>query len=294
MILRCKTRFPLVSQDNPIAPPSAQHLIVSVYGQVLIPGTDFTLSGDEIVFTTAPRTKLPADDSTTTFITYLNGFIENTIASLDDISNSFGEGKTSFALTENGEKYEPTVDEYVIAIYDGRLLQPRVDFFIDGDKFIFDTAPINGRQLSVYFIEAPIPSFGAGAKAFSRVNDNGELTSIKVDTGGSQYRFEYPPQVSIKSVNGSGGSARSLVNGIKSTSLLQGGKGYSSTNPPMVQIQAPTKPGAVAATMTATVENGSVTALELTSSGSGYTFTPRVTFQQPGGSTLGTPTITNG
>lgn len=289
-----QTRFPLVSQDNPIAPPSAQHLIVSVYGEVLIPGTDFTLSGDEIVFTTAPRTKLPADDSTTTFITYLNGFIENTIASLDDISNSFGEGKTSFALTENGEKYEPTVDEYVIAIYDGRLLQPRVDFFIDGDKFIFDTAPINGRQLSVYFIEAPIPSFGAGAKAFSRVNDNGELTSIKVDTGGSQYRFEYPPQVSIKSVNGSGGSARSLVNGIKSTSLLQGGKGYSSTNPPIVQIQAPTKPGAVAATMTATVENGSVTALELTSSGSGYTFTPRVTFKQPGGATLGTPTITNG
>ena len=63
-----QTRFPLVSQDNPIAPPSAQHLIVSVYGQVLIPGTDFTLSGDEIVFTTAPRTKLPADDSTTIFV----------------------------------------------------------------------------------------------------------------------------------------------------------------------------------------------------------------------------------
>lgn len=27
--------FPLISQDNPVAPPSPQHLIVSVYGEVL-------------------------------------------------------------------------------------------------------------------------------------------------------------------------------------------------------------------------------------------------------------------
>ena len=46
--------------------------------------------------------------------------------------------------------------------------------------------------------------------------------------------------------------------------------------------------------MTATATDGAVSSLELTSSGSGYTFTPRVTFKQPGGATLGTPTLTNG
>ena len=288
------TNFDLVSQNNPIAPPSAQHLIVSVFGEVLIPNIDYTISGTEIVYTTAPRTRLASDDNTSTYITYLDGFVENPIVLIDDISSSFGEGKDTFTMTRNGEKYEPTVDEYIIAVYDKRLLSPRVDFFIDGNNFIFETAPINGRVLSLYSIEAPIPSFGNGAKAFARVNDAGELTSIEVEEGGSQYRFEYPPQISINAENGSGGSGKSLVNGIKTVSLLSGGKGYSSTNPPVVQIEAPTKPGAVAATMTATVTDGAVSALTLTSSGSGYTFTPRVTFRQPGGATLGTPTLTNG
>ena len=38
------TQFNLTSQDNPIAPPSAQHLIVSVYGEVLTPGTDYSVN----------------------------------------------------------------------------------------------------------------------------------------------------------------------------------------------------------------------------------------------------------
>ena len=288
------TRFELVSQNNPIAPPSAQHLIVSLYGEVLIPGDDYSISGTQVVFTTAPRAKLPSDDVSQTYITYLDGFIENSIVALDNISSSFGEGKTSFKLTRNSEKYEPTVDEYLIAVYDKRLLSPRVDFFIDGDTFIFDVAPINGRTLSLYSIEAPIPSFGSGAKAFARVDNDGQLTSIKVEEGGSQYRFEYPPQVSINSENGAGGSARALVNGLKTISLLSGGKGYSSTNPPVVQVQTPTKTGAVAATATATVNNGEITSLTLTSSGSGYTFTPRITFKQPGGAKIGDITIVSG
>ena len=50
--------FPLVSQDNPIGPPSNQHLIVRVYGETLIPGTDYQVSGSNITYTTAPRAKL--------------------------------------------------------------------------------------------------------------------------------------------------------------------------------------------------------------------------------------------
>ena len=288
------TQFNLVSQDNPIAPPSAQHLIVSVYGEVLTPGTDYTVNGTTITYASAPRTKIPSDDAINTFITYLDGFVENQIVPLDNISNSFGEGKTQFRITRSGIAYEPIVDEYVVAIYDKRLLIPKVDYFIDGADFIFATAPTNGRFLSLHSIEAPVPSFGSGAEGFARVNDLGQLTSISTNVNGSNYRFEYPPKVSISTTVGSGGAAQALVNGIKTVTLLNGGKGYSDTNPPVVQIESPTKTGSIQATLKATVENGSVTAVELQGSGSGYTFTPRITFRQPGGATVATPTLSSG
>ena len=287
-------RFNLTSQDSPIAPPSAQHLIVSNYGEVLVPNIDYTVEGTQIVFTNAPRTRIPADDASATYITYLSGFVENTIVAIDNLSTSFGEGKKQFTMTRNGSRYEAVVDEYMVVVYDNRLLVPKVDFFIDGDQFIFLTAPLNGRFLSIYSIEAPIPSFGSGAVGYSRVNDNGELSSVSINANGSNYRFEYPPQVSVNSENGSGASVKALVNGIKTITLLNGGKGYSSTNPPVVQVQTPTKPGSTAAVVTATVVDGSISKLDIDTSGSGYTFTPRITFRQPGGATLGTPTVTNG
>jgi hypothetical protein len=289
-----RVRFPLTSQDSPIAPPTAQHLIVNVYGEVLVPYIDYTVDGTDIVFTNAPRTRIPADDNAFTFINYLSGFVENTIVGIDNLSNAFGEGKRQFTITRNGQRYEPIVDEYVIAIYDNRLMLPKVDYFIDGDQFIFATAPINGRFLSLYSVEAPIPSFGSGAVGYARVNDNGEITSVNTSEFGTGYRFEYPPKVSVNSNNGSGASVQTLVNGIKSLTLLEGGRGYSETNPPVVQVESPTKEGSFQATFEAVVNNGSVTQLNIVQSGSGYTFTPRITFVQPGGASLGTPEVTNG
>ena len=287
------TIFNLTSQDNPVAPPSAQHLIVSVYGEVLTPGTDYTVSGTQITYATAPRTKIPSDDAINTYITYLDGFVENPIIAIDNISNAFGEGKKQFRMTQGGNTYEPIVDEYVLAVYDKRLLVPKVDYFIDGPDFIFATAPTNGRFLSLYSIEAPVPSFGSGAEGFARIDNNGALTGVSTSLNGSNYRFEYPPKVSINSTVGSGGSAQALVNGIKSVTLLDGGRGYSDTNPPVVQVQSPTKTGSTQATMTATVTNGTVTDIQLVGSGSGYTFTPRITFRQPGGATVATPTVSH-
>ena len=288
------TQFPLTSQENPVAPPSAQHLIVSVYGKILIPNIDYTVSGNNIVFTTAPRTKLPADGAETTYIYYLSGFIENPILAIDNISGAFGDGKKQFTLTRSGVSYEPINEEYMNVIYDNRLLVPKVDYFIDKNQFIFKEAPLNGRFLSLHSIEAPIPSFGSGAIGFARISDTGTLTSISSSSIGSGYRYEYPPQVTINHPTGSGAAATALVNGIKDLTLLSGGKGYSTTNPPVVQVQAPTKAGSSQATISATVENGAVTALNVTNSGSGYTFTPRITFVQPGGAKLGAPVITNG
>ena len=288
------TVFPLRTAGNPAAPPTPQHLVVSLYGQILIPGVDYTVSGTNIVFTTAPRTRIPADSSDLTYIFYLGGFIENNILEIDDISGSFGEGKTSFKMTRSGIPYEPIVDEFLIAIYDNQLLIPKQDFYIDRDYFIFETAPLNGRKLALFSIEAPIPSFGANAVGFARVNDDGNLTSISTSVSGSNYRFEYPPKVTINSESGFGASAATLVNGVKSSTLLHGGKGYSDTNPPAVIVEVPTKAGSVPAQLKATVTNGSVSSLEVVSSGSGYTFTPRVTFKQPGGAKLGTLTIGGG
>ena len=67
-----KQRFPLTSQDNPIAAPSPQHLIVKVYGEVLIPGVDYTVDQDNIVFTTAPRVRQLGDDTSLTSLSLIH------------------------------------------------------------------------------------------------------------------------------------------------------------------------------------------------------------------------------
>ena len=148
--------------------------------------------------------------------------------------------------------------------------------------------------MSVYSIEAPIPSFGSGAIGYARVNDFGALTGIETSVTGSLYQFEYPPKVSIGSDTGGGASATALVNGIKVSTLLSGGRGYSDVNPPRVVIESPTKTGSQIAELKATVTNGEITDVEITNSGSGYTFTPRVTFKQPGGAKLAPPTMLGG
>ena len=287
-------RFPLVSQENPISPPSPQHLIVKVYGETLIPGVDFTISGSDIVYTVAPRTRRTADDTISTSIIYLDGFVENTIVSIDNISGAFDSTKKTFQTTVAGEVYQPVVDEYVYAIYDTRLLVPKVDYTFDGSRITLSFAPLTGKRLTLFSIEAPIPSFGNGAVGFSRVDDEGRISSVEVSEFGQNYRSEYPPKITIKSDVGSDASVRPLINGVKSIQLLDGGKGYSDTNPPLVQIEDPTTDGGVSAVFTATVVDGSVTNLDIESSGNGYTFTPRVTFVQPGGAKIGPINIVNG
>jgi len=287
-------RFPLTSQSSPISAPSAQHLIVTVYNEVLVPGRDYTVDGTDIVFTTAPRARIAGDDNTSTSITFLSGFVENAIIAIDDISGSFGEGQTEFKITRSAVSYEPIAEEYILAVYDNELLVPKVDFFIDGDIFIFNEAPLNGRLLSLYSIEAPIPDFGSGAVGYARINDSGQLSSISINETGSQYDYKYPPKVSINSVDGQGAAATALVNGIKNSVLLDGGKGYSDTNPPAVIIEAPTNVDSKQAELKAVVTNGTVSSIEVVNSGSGYTFVPRVSFKQPGGAKLGPATITDG
>ena len=287
--------FSLTSQSSPITPPSAQHLIVSLYGEVLIPNVDYTVDDDNIVFTTAPRERVAGDDNVDTYINFLGGFIENSIVAIDSVSGNFGDGKTIFNIRRNGVDYEPIADEYILAVYDNKLLVPKQDYFIDKNLFIFNEAPLNGRILSLYSIEAPIPDFGSGAVGYARINNSGELDSISINSTGSGYEYKYPPKVTITGVDtGTGAAATALVNGVKNAVLLDGGRGYSDTNPPEVIVESSTTSGSQNAKLKAIVTNGSVSSIEIENSGSGYTFTPRVSFKQPGGAKLGSVTLSNG
>ena len=70
-----------------------------------------------------------------------------------------------------------------------------------------------------------------------------------------------------------------LYNTVKTIAITDGGSGY--TSPPIVTVDAPSASLGVRAKAIATVENGSVTQVDLLSNGRGYTTTPSITFSAP-------------
>ena len=58
-----RTTFPLSFLGTPVNPPSADHLIIIAYNQVMKPGVDYTISGSNLTFTSAPRARTGADNS---------------------------------------------------------------------------------------------------------------------------------------------------------------------------------------------------------------------------------------
>ena len=111
----------------------------------MIGGVDYTLDNNNINFTTPPRAKTVSDGFESTNITYLKGFSEDSILALDDISNNFGDNRTSFNVNRGGVPYRAVVDEYIIAIYDGNLLTPKTDFTFDETTISFNFIPLVGR-----------------------------------------------------------------------------------------------------------------------------------------------------
>ena len=288
--------FPLLSEDNPIAPPSADHVVIRLFGKYQIPNVDFTIAGTDIVFTDAPRSPNPSDSVEETAIFYLKGFLQDPIQIVDDISTDFNSSKKEYNITVSGNRYNPVLDVYLNVIIGDNLLVPFIDYAVvtEGSNTVLKlkNAPPSDARSYIASIEAPISSFGSGATAVGQIGATGNLSGIKVKNGGSNYRIEYPPSVDIVTTESGGGAAAySLVNGIKSLSLLGGGAGYSDLNPPIVDIEPPTVVGGIPAKATAIVQNGTVTGINLDNSGSNYTFTPRVTFRDPGGCKFTEPSI---
>ena len=288
--------FSLLSEDNPIAPPSADHVVVRLFGKYQIPNVDFTISGTDIIFTDAPRSPNPSDSVEETAIFYLKGFLQDPIQLVDGIASQFNSSNKEYNITVSGNRYNPVLDVYLNVIIGDNLLVPFIDYSVvtEGLNTVLKlkNAPASDARAYIASIEAPISSFGSGATAVAQIGADGDLSGIKVKNGGSNYRIQYPPSVDIVTTeSGGGASAYSLVNGIKSLSLLGGGAGYSDLNPPIVDIEVPTIAGGIPAKATAIVQNGTVTGINLDNSGSNYTFTPRVTFRDPGGCKFSTPSI---
>ena len=293
-----RTSFPLRLNNAPVFPSSNDHLIVKVYNEYLIPGTDFDVIADQIIFTSAPRTFDPvnvSDSSNDIQITFLKGFSENTIDVMDALMppNSGQPPRYIYNLNKNNQPYVPPSTVLTLVIVDGELKIPFNDYSIFQNFIIFNTAPT--QSIYVAYINAPTTAVGSGALAYSVVDNLGQVSKIIVSDGGSGYTLSNSPKVTISGGEGQYATAKSLVGGIKSVTLIESGSGYSQNNPPVVVITQPTQTGSVLALASATVNSdGGVESISLDSSGSGYDFIPRIQFINPFGGKLGIPVISGG
>ena len=82
-----------------------------------------------------------------------------------------------------------------------------------------------------------------------------------------------------------------MVSGIKDITLIDGGQGYTSYNPPIAIVGAPTGGTLAKVALTVDDESGQVDSLTIMNSGSGYDFIPAISFVNPGGAKIGQPTI---
>lgn len=284
-----RTSFQLTANNEPVFPVSANHLIVKVYGDLLVPGVDYQILNDNIIFTVPPRTfdaLGEGDDSSEISITYLKGF-ETTEILVADVTQL---DSNKFRLRDNNSPLLPTSDVLTVVILDKKLLLPYSDFSIYRDTLILKED--SNIIPYVAFINYTSPSIGSGCVAYSVINDNGELDSIIVKNGGQNYTIENTPKVTLNKGNGENATAKALVNGVKFVSLLQGGSGYSQTNPPSLAFQAPQRPDGTIPKGFATVNaEGSVESITITNSGSGYDFVPRIQFVNPYGAEVGNVTV---
>ena len=293
-----RTTFDLKFLGTPVSPVSAAHLAVTVYGDLLIPGVDYTITGSQIVFTTAPRARTGNDQVELTQILYYIGFADSVIKELVYPPIESLIGGDSMVVQYDNLPYAPIAEIGLIINRNGVLQRPFDDYVLtDNNTRIKFFVNISGQDtFHIRSIEYVSPSVGTGAEAVTRVGTNGEIDAITIKNGGSGYRLNFAPKVSIFSSTGkgTGAAARSLVNGIKNVKLINGGQGYTSYNPPVVRITEPSdliNGSRAAAQITVDDTTGQVSGIEITNSGSGYDFIPAITFINPGGAECSDPTI---
>ena len=289
-----RTNFPLSFLGIPVAPPSPEHLIIIVYNEMKIAGVDYFIEGDEIRFVVPPRARIGADDSEFTQITYLIGYADQEIITVDNIPWQEWQGTKSYPLRVNTQDYTPTSEIGLIINKNGRLQVPYEDYTVFNQEVIFKFPIGSADDIDIRSVEYVAPVYGSGASAIVAVSPNGQVNRVISKNGGRNYRLDFAPKIAIQSKeNGKGATAKSLIDGIKDIILIDGGQGYTSYNPPIPTISAPSNPNGTLAKLTLTVNDttGQVDQISIDNSGSGYDFIPAITFINPGGAKISDPTI---
>lgn len=280
-----RNTYELRVAGQPVSPIDAEHLIVSLYGNILKPGIDYNISGTRIIFTQAPRQKTVNDGEGGTYIKYLLGFAQNNVQSLDEITCVANTKKYSLKL--NLQTYIPRSEILSIVTLDKVLLRPYIDYVFNSEnQIILTNNPSPGQKLYIRSIEYTAKEVGSGANVISKVT-NGRVSDIIVIDGGSGYSTNFIPKVSIESKTGTDATAVALIDGIKTFNLLYGGTGYKSSNPPLIVFDEPPENGTLpVAEVIVDDATGSVKDVNILNSGSGYATPPKVKFVNPGGAKI--------
>jgi hypothetical protein len=79
---------------------------------------------------------------------------------------------------------------------------------------------------------------------------------------------------------------------VNTVEVINGGSGYSDTNPPTVIIDDPTGPSGITAEASANVVNGKIVSIDVISTGSQYSISPNITFTNTSGGVGAAATVT--
>ena len=159
---------------------------------------------------------------------------------MDAVSFEEWQGGHEYPMRLNTQAYRPTSEIGLIVHRNGRLLKPYEDYSVFEDKLIFDSQLGAADIIHIRSVEYIAPSFGSGADAIVQVAESGAIDRLIPKSGGSGYRLDFNPKVTIISNNGDGAAAKSLIGGVKDIRLIDGGQGYSSYNPPTPVISPTT------------------------------------------------------
>jgi hypothetical protein len=284
-----RSEFDLKLLSVPVSPSSSEYIRVIINGIQYEPYVHYVVEGSKIRFFTPPT--IPSGASQPSRIEYLIGYTSVPVRILDTIEVSVADsGKTIFPLTLNTSEYIALSTVSCLVAINGVEQLPFKDYTIFGSKIIFKQPLVLEDILTIRAVELIAPQFGKNAAAVSKI-ENGKLVDIVVKDGGSDYRINFTPKVTVLSpagVEGSYGTAEALVNGIKELKIINGGQGYTSLNPPVVVFDEPEDPSGIVAKAYVTVDDasGQVSDITVVSSGSGYETIPSVSFRNPAGAKI--------
>ena len=133
-----ETIFPLSFLGTPVAPPSAEHLIVITYNDMKVPNVDYFIEGSNIRFAEPPRMRTGADDSQFTQLTYLIGYSDQVVQTTDAIPYEEWQNTKNYPLRVNTQPYTPTSEIGLIIKKNNRLQEPYTDYTVFQDRVVFN------------------------------------------------------------------------------------------------------------------------------------------------------------